>query len=80
MKANPNKKRRRIEPEQPKRYVEHIDYKDIKLLESMITPHGKMFGSKKSAYCAKNQRQLTRAIKRARFLGLLPYIGTTVKD
>lgn len=80
MKSQFNKKRRRMEPEQTQGYKGHIDYKDVDLLKKYITPYGKMLGRKKTGLCAKNQRELTVAIKRARFMGLLPYVGTTVKD
>ncbi len=50
-----------------------IDYKDIKLLSRFVTERGKMVPSRVSATCAKHQRSLSRAIKRARFLALLPF-------
>lgn len=81
MKANyNNKKRRRFEPEKTMGYIGHIDYKRVDLLQKYITPYGKMLSRKKTALCAKNQRELTLAIKRARFLGLIPYVATRVKD
>ena len=81
MKQNFNaKKRRRFEPEKTMNYIGHIDYKKVELLQKYITPYGKRLGRKKTALCAKNQRELTIAIKRARFLALLPYVATTVKD
>jgi len=60
--------------------IDHVDYKDDHILEKYITPYGKMFGRKKTGVCAKHQRQLTLAIKRARFLGILPFVGVTLKD
>jgi small subunit ribosomal protein S18 len=51
-----------------------IDYKDVKLLERYISERGKIVPSRITAVSAKNQRALARAIKRARFLGLLPYV------
>lgn len=80
MKAGFNKRRRRLDPILKKRTVEYIDYKQVRLLTKYITPHGKMAGAKRTGLCTQNQRQLMIAIKRARFLGLLPYIGTTLKD
>ena len=50
-----------------------IDYKDVKLLERFISERGTI-GSRITAVSAKKQRELARAIKRARFLGLLPYV------
>jgi len=51
-----------------------IDYKDIKLLSRFISERGKIVPSRITAVSAKKQRELARAIKRARFLGLLPYV------
>jgi len=50
-----------------------IDYKDAKRLESFITERGKILSSRISGNCAKHQRIVAESIKRARFLGLLPY-------
>ena len=50
-----------------------IDYKDIKTLNRFISERGKIVPSRITAVCAKKQRELARAIKRARFLALLPY-------
>ena len=53
--------------------VEQIDYKDISLLKNYITESGKIVPSRITGTSAKYQRQLSTAIKRARFLALLPY-------
>ncbi len=50
-----------------------IDYKDPKLLQRYVSERGKMVPSRISAVSHKKQRELSRAIKRARFLALLPY-------
>ena len=50
-----------------------IDYKDVKLLQRYISERGKIVPSRITAVSAKKQRELARAIKRARFLALLPY-------
>ena len=50
-----------------------IDYKDAKLLQRYISERGKIVPSRITAVSAKKQRELARAIKRARFLALLPY-------
>ena len=50
-----------------------IDYKDPVLLKRYISERGKIMPSRITAVCAKKQRELTQAIKRARFLALLPY-------
>ena len=52
-----------------------IDYKEIKLLEKFISERGKMQSSRFSGNCAKHQRRLTEAIKRARYLAILSYMG-----
>ncbi|MEM6414772.1 MAG: 30S ribosomal protein S18 [Pseudomonadota bacterium] len=52
-----------------------IDYKDPKLLQRFISERGKIVPSRISAVSFKKQRELARAIKRARFLALLPYVG-----
>jgi small subunit ribosomal protein S18 len=51
-----------------------IDYKDVKLLQRFISERGKMVPSRITAVSSKKQRELSKAIKRARYLGLLPYI------
>jgi small subunit ribosomal protein S18 len=51
-----------------------IDYKDSRLLGRYISERGKIVPSRITAVSANKQRELARAIKRARFLGLLPYI------
>jgi small subunit ribosomal protein S18 len=51
-----------------------IDYQDIKLLSRFISERGKIVPSRITAVSTKKQRELARAIKRARFLALLPYV------
>ena len=51
-----------------------IDYKDVKLLQRFISERGKIVPSRITAVSQKKQRELAQAIKRARFLGLLPYV------
>jgi small subunit ribosomal protein S18 len=51
-----------------------IDYKDMRLLGRYISERGKIVPSRITAVSAKRQRELARAIKRARFLALLPYV------
>ena len=55
--------------------VSEVDYKDLAVLTKLTTQQGKMFSRKRSGNCAKHQRSATLAVKRARFLGLLPYVG-----
>ena len=51
-----------------------IDYKDVRLLSGFISERGKIMPSRITAVSAKKQRELARAIKRARHIGLLPYL------
>jgi len=51
-----------------------IDYKDTRLLQRFISERGKIVPSRITAVSTKKQRELSRAITRARFLGLLPYM------
>ena len=50
-----------------------IDYKDVKLLQRYVSERGKIVPSRITAVSAKKQRELARAIKRSRFVALLPY-------
>ena len=51
-----------------------IDYKDVRILQRYISERGKIVPSRITAVSTKNQRELAKAIKRARYLALLPYI------
>lgn len=55
--------------------VNHIDYKNITKLRNHINPHARMNSRKRTGFKAKEQRDFARAIKRARFMALLPYIS-----
>ena len=55
--------------------VKQVDYKDVATLSKLTTPQGKMFSRKRAGNCAYHQRSFKTAIKRARFLALLPYVG-----
>ena len=52
-----------------------IDYKDVKLLSRYISEKGKIIPSRITAVSVKKQRELARAIKRARYIGLLPFVA-----
>ncbi len=54
--------------------IQHVDYKDVDLLKQFINPHGRIVGRKRSGLTAKQQRAVEVAIKRARLMGLLPFI------
>ena len=58
-----------------KNEVKYIDYKDVELLKKFITPNGKIASRHTTGTSAKYQRELAKAIKNARFMGLLPYIA-----
>jgi len=51
----------------------YVDYKDIDTLQKLLTNRGKIYSRKRSGNCASCQRKVKKAIKRARFLALLPY-------
>jgi small subunit ribosomal protein S18 len=53
--------------------VKYVDYKDIDVLGKLITNRGKIFSRKRSGNCASCQRKVQAAIKRARFMALLPF-------
>jgi len=53
--------------------IGYVDYKDTGVLRTYVTDRGKILSSKITGNCAKHQRILTRAIKRARDIGLLPF-------
>lgn len=55
--------------------LEHIDYKDTELLKKFLNPHARILSRKKSGVSAKTQRNIAEAVKRARFLGLLPFVS-----
>lgn len=61
--------RRVVEPEQP------LDYKNIDYLMKFVTAVGKVHSRRRTGFSGQDQRKLAVAIKRARFLGLMPYVG-----
>ena len=52
-----------------------IDYKDIQTLSKLTTSQGKLYSRKRSGNCAKHQHLAKVAIKRARYMALMPYVG-----
>lgn len=52
-----------------------IDYKFLEPLQKVTTAQGKLYSRKRSGYCAQCQKQLKIAIKRARYMALMPYVG-----
>jgi len=54
--------------------ISYVDYKDVDLLKQFLNPHGRIVGKKRSGLTAKQQRSVEEGVKRARYMGLLPYI------
>ena len=52
----------------------HVDYKDITRLAAMVNPHARMMNRRRTGLTAKGQRNFAQAVKRARFMALMPYI------
>ena len=55
--------------------IDHVDYKDVKLLSQFVPERGKLLPRRMFGTCAEHQRKLTVAIKRARHIALLPFMG-----
>lgn len=53
----------------------YVDYKDIELLKKLVNRHGKIVGRRKTGCSAVSQHAVTQAVKRARFMGLMPFKG-----
>jgi small subunit ribosomal protein S18 len=56
----------------------YIDYKDTESLRKMVSGNGKLLSRKRTGATAMEQRMIARAVKRARYLGLLPYVTSSV--
>ena len=52
-----------------------VDYKDVAYLKQFTNPHAKILGKKRTGIPAAKQREITEAIKRARYMALLPYVA-----
>ncbi len=55
-----------------------VDYKNVEELRRLLTPNGKIQGRKRTGLNAREQRMVAQAIKRARYMGLLPYTSATL--
>jgi small subunit ribosomal protein S18 len=53
----------------------YVDYKNVQYLKGFITPHARIMGARKTDIPASHQRKIEEAIKRARFMALLPFIA-----
>ena len=60
--------------EQPQTNIKLIDYKDTELLKKFLNPHGRVLNRNRTHLNAHTQRKLANAVKRARFMGFLPYV------
>ncbi len=60
--------------------VEHIDYKDVNTLRHYISDHGRILPRRRTKTCARHQRMVSVAIKRARQVALLPYSAGHVRE
>jgi len=54
--------------------IDHIDYKDVHVLDQFVNPHGRIIARKRTGVSSKMQKRLSQAIKRSRFMALMPYI------
>ena len=54
--------------------ITSLDYKDVETLKKFLNPHGKILPRRRTGLSASNQRALANAVKRARFMALLPFI------
>ncbi len=53
----------------------YVDYKDVEFLRKLVNRHGKIVGRRKTGCSATSQHAITMAVKRARFMGLMSYVG-----
>jgi small subunit ribosomal protein S18 len=58
-----------------KNKITYIDYKDVELLKKFVSPSGRISPRRLTGTSAKPQRELARAVKNARYMALLPYLG-----
>ena len=54
--------------------IKHVDYKEVEILTKFVNPFGRMLSRRRTGLTAKTQRKVANAIKRARFMGLMPYL------
>jgi len=55
--------------------IKHIDYKDTEILKKFLGPTAKILSRRRTGLSARNQRQVALSVKRARFMGLIPYVA-----
>lgn len=77
--SSPRRGRRALDRSRPRKYtrinVDTVDYKDLNLLRRFLSDKGKTRGRRVTGLSRKHQRQLSVAVKRAREIALLPYVG-----
>ena len=56
-------------------HKKYVDYKDVAYLRQFMNPHAKILGKKRTGMTAAKQREITLAIKRSRYMALLPYLS-----
>jgi small subunit ribosomal protein S18 len=56
--------------------ISFVDYKDVQFIRRFMSPHAKIMPSRKTGTCAKHQRIVAQALKRARHMALLPFVST----
>lgn len=59
--------------------MEYIDYKNVEVISKFINTHGKILSSRVTGTCARHQRGLSTAIKRARIMALIPFISERIR-
>lgn len=55
--------------------IKHVDYKDVAILKQFLDPSARIMSKRKTKLSSKNQKKLSLAVKRARFMGLLPFVA-----
>lgn len=55
-------------------HVSYIDYKDVQFFRRFMSPHAKILSRRKTGTCAKHQRVVAQALKRARHMAILPFV------
>ena len=55
--------------------IQHIDYKDTEIIKKFLNPHARLMSRKRTGVTAKSQRKLASAVKRARFMALIPFVA-----
>ncbi|MDE0243469.1 MAG: 30S ribosomal protein S18 [Candidatus Kaiserbacteria bacterium] len=54
--------------------IQHVDFRDVHLIQKFLDPHGRLLSRRRTGLSARYQRRVGQAVKRARYMALLPYI------